>query len=248
MPGGYVATASLNVEPEPLLPPLPVEESADGVHWHQLASVPSALLPIGAAEGPGATLGQSQRQLRWVDAAGFHPVLTTSAPLSDVAFVGSFGMAIGGVPTFKGGPDNQATQMTYQTTDGGRQWEAAGSTRHTAASFSQLYLVSPSVAYTTAGQVPEGANGTGYQALYRTPNGGRTWTMVLSARIDAVAITSPTTMDVSTRGVLWQSQSGGSAWQPLQKKPLSHRLGRNLAYGSQSAVGGRQHRPEPPLD
>lgn len=128
VPGGYVATASLNVEAEPLLPPLPVEESADGVHWHQLASVPAAFLPIGAAEGPGGTLwlagtlGPNQGQLGWMNGAGLHPVLTTSAPLSDVALVGSFGLAIGGVPSFNGGPDQQATQMTYQTTDGGRQW------------------------------------------------------------------------------------------------------------------------------
>ena len=116
VPGGYVATASRNVEAEPLRPPLPLQESADGVHWHQLASVPASFLPIGAAQGPSGalwlagTLGQSQGQLGWVNSTGYHPVLTTSAPLSDVAFVGSFGLAIGGVPSFKGGPDNQATQ------------------------------------------------------------------------------------------------------------------------------------------
>lgn len=76
--------------------------------------------------------------------------------------------------------------------------------------------MSSTVAFATAGQVPEGANGPGYQALYRTTNGGRTWTRVLSARIDSVAVLSPTTVDVSARGVLWQGQNAGRTWQPLQ--------------------------------
>ncbi len=126
-------------------------------------------------------------------------------------------MAIGGFPSFKGAPDNQATQLTYETTEGGVQWELAGSMPHTAASFSQLYLVSSTVAYATAGQVPERANGPGYQALYQTTNGGRTWTMVLSARIASVAVTSPTTVDASTGGVTWQRLNSGSTWQPLQQ-------------------------------
>ncbi len=79
VPGGYVGTASFNVEAEPLLPPLPVEESPDGVHWHPLSLLPASFLPIGAAPGPGSTLwlsgtlGQDQGQLGWVNGAGFHP-------------------------------------------------------------------------------------------------------------------------------------------------------------------------------
>lgn len=217
---GYAGAASLAWAPEPLTGSIPAVVSTNGIQWHPLQGTPTDLAVTGAAAHAGQwwLAGQVKQGglLGYLTGTTWHSVLATPAPLSDVAFDGSYGIAVGGNPWMKFLPLGTATQVTYVTHDGGRHWALVNRAVHAPASFSQIFLANQRDAFAAAGQVTMGANGPGYQVLYHTVDGGRHWTRVLTGNFGSVAVTSSQVVSVaSARGVLWQSRDGGASWHVI---------------------------------
>ncbi len=217
---GYAGTASLAWAPQPLIGSIPSVVSTNGIQWHPLQGTPTGLAVTGAAAHAGQwwLAGQVKQGglVGYMAGTHWHTALATPVPLSDLAFDGSYGIAVGGKPWMKFLPLGTASQVTYVTRDGGRRWSLANGTVHAPASFSQVFLVNPRQAYAAAGQVTMGANGPGYQALYHTVDAGRHWAKVLSGNFGSVAVGAPGTVSVaSATGVVWQTRDGGVRWQVI---------------------------------
>lgn len=196
-----------------------VRQSRDGKTWTRVSSLPSGTIALGVAQGPRQgvwfALTRGPKGGLALDRQGkISEVLNTPEPLYDVAFSGSFGMAVGGMPWDKFSPRNSASQAVYVTTDGGNHWTLAYHQSHAAAGFSRISLVSAKVAYALAGQVDPGANGPGYQSLYRTDDGGKTWSRILSGEI-AGMLATPQSVLVDENGVVMASQDAGKTWRPV---------------------------------
>lgn len=178
----------------------------------------------------------------WVsrdDGQHFSQVLQSRAPIRGVAAHGSHVIVVGGEAGPKGlGP--LATEVVYRSKNGGHSWTRMYPATGQPHAFSRVMWAGDGVGYALAGMVPMGANGNGYQSLWRTENGGRSWTLVLRGSryvggIEAHLLT-PSGIFAVDNGVLLRSDNRGATWipVPLGKGPEV------LGMGAFSATGTPQ--------
>jgi hypothetical protein len=195
--------------------------SRDGIHWTRLTGLPGAFVPTAVTSGPGgrvwmAGLWATGGALVSGTPGHWTLVLRTSLPLYDIAFFGSRAIAVGGVEGIQVSASPTASRVVYASADAGRTWSLLTMRVGVDGPFSRVFMPAPQVVYALAGTVETGANGPGYSGLWRSDDGGATWTPVLTTPLAGAWATSPTDVVAETRnGVLWQTNDAGTTWAPV---------------------------------
>ena len=192
--------------------------SRGGRHWSSVPGLPAGFTATGLAEGPAGTLViagalGSGGEILWGRPGAFRVVLQTPQVLSDVALRGFTGIAVGGTQPAGGAPNATASQVVYTTADGGLHWSLAERVTHAAASLSRVFLPVGGTVYALAGDVAMGASGPGYQSLYRSTDGGKSFIPVLEGPLAGAWAVSSSVIYAATRnGPLWESTDAGASW------------------------------------
>ena len=146
----------------------------------------------------------------------FMPVLRTAVPLTGLGLNGTAITAVGGVHQPKGLTPPLASEVLYQSSDGGHTWRLVYQATDQHAALSRIFWTPSGVGYALTGTTPEGANGQGYSALLMTLNGGRTWSRVLGSSAPTGGIASCVNRQEQVwcldNGLLLASQDGSRQW------------------------------------
>jgi len=145
----------------------------------------------------------------------------------NVVYVGMGEHAIRGVMTSHG-------DGVYRSTDAGRTWTHVGLDDTRAISRIRVHPTDPDLVYVAAQGAPYGANPE--RGIYRSPDGGATWELILS--VDENSGASDLAMDMTNPRILyasfwehrrlpwqvvsggpgsgfWKSTDGGDSWMPI---------------------------------
>jgi photosystem II stability/assembly factor-like uncharacterized protein len=211
-----------------------VMSTADGGRtWHPAGQVVGSDGPLAMAPRPGAgpllvngSCASDRIQTyvwashRWQAGAVIRPPVETGPPL---AFSFRFTSATAGfaaVAYFPGTPSGRASFVQYVTADGGRTWSPRRTTRLPVAGMvNALSFATPDDGLAVTSDAS-----TGLERVYRTRDGGRSWTDVTAAFGGLARVQGPVRIDDVMPLVgyawlpqgpgtgLWRTDDGGQTW------------------------------------
>jgi photosystem II stability/assembly factor-like uncharacterized protein len=147
----------------------------------------------------------------------FRLVDTVPVPLMGIDFLGGHGIAVGGSPQPKGLSSPLASQVALVSNNDGATWHPVYHASHQPVNFSRVRWIGPTTAMAVGGVVEIGANGPGYQAVWRTTDGGVHWTPVLAGYLSSYLLRTPKDLWVVDNGVLIASRDDGALWSPVPR-------------------------------
>lgn len=190
-------------------------------HRFRTLKLPSGFSAWDAAFGPGGRLwvvGQVKGRGRILvsnDAGrSFRTVLTAPEPVTGIAFHGNVAVAVGGAPEPKFTLRPAATQWVARSTDDGARWHTVFERSHESANFSRVVWAGGNVGYAISGTAELGANGPGFDGIWRTSDGGQQWRLVVTGTVTGDALVGRR-LWATVDGVLLLSSTAGRSWLPI---------------------------------